>query len=149
MSKKMVKNSIRMRIGKDKDDRHYFKVLINHPMETGLRRDAKSRQLIPADYIQELVVSIDDEKYFEMTLGENVSRNPYIHFMFSKALFDNQKVQIRWVDNGKHETSYEFFPVFDDKGSFGFSGKPVQPESYVQAPDETPVCKTQSYTVTQ
>jgi len=35
------------------------KVLMNHPMETGLRKDAKTGQLVPAHFITEVTATIN------------------------------------------------------------------------------------------
>ena len=35
------------------------KVLMNHPMETGLRKDAKTGQLVPAHYITEVTSTVN------------------------------------------------------------------------------------------
>jgi sulfur-oxidizing protein SoxZ len=54
------------------------KVLMNHPMETGLRKDAKTGQLVPAHYITDVTATIN---------GANV---------LAKA---GDKVVVNWVDN--------------------------------------------------
>lgn len=149
MSKKLSRNSVKLRIGCAENDQQSFKALIHHPMETGFRRDKKSGALIPADYIKELMLSVDGKAYIEMILSTNVSRNPFFHFMFSCALFDNQKVEFRWVDNNNRVTSYEFFVAFDAGGKFAFSAEPALPENYVDVVADPPICRTRSYTVRQ
>ena len=56
------------------------KVLMNHPMETGLRKDAKTGQLVPAHYIQEVTATINGAAVLNAEIGGGVSKNPYLCF---------------------------------------------------------------------
>ncbi|MFN3973589.1 MAG: thiosulfate oxidation carrier complex protein SoxZ, partial [Gemmobacter sp.] len=50
------------------------KVLMNHPMETGTRKDAKTGQLVPAHFIQEVTATLNGKTVLEAELGPAVSR---------------------------------------------------------------------------
>jgi len=76
------KNSIRIRISKNKKAEQVFKTVILHPMETGFRRDKNSGQPVPADYIEDFRIYIDGKNVFEIKFGRNVSKNPYLSFTF-------------------------------------------------------------------
>ena len=49
----MAKSSIKIR-AKTKDDVTTVKALMSHPMETGLRKDKKTGEKIPAHFLQEV-----------------------------------------------------------------------------------------------
>jgi sulfur-oxidizing protein SoxZ len=54
-----------------------LQLLLRHPMETGLRRDA-SGALIPENYIEQLEVFVDEERLSVLRLTGGVSANPLI-----------------------------------------------------------------------
>ena len=56
------------------------KVLMKHPMETGLRVDVETGEKIPAHFINEMTCHWNDEEIFLCNLGASVSKNPYISF---------------------------------------------------------------------
>lgn len=74
------------------------KVIMNHPMETGLRKDAKTGQMIPAHYITEVTATLNGKKVLEASLSGAVSSNPFLGFKLdnSKA---GDKLAVNWVDN--------------------------------------------------
>ena len=74
------------------------KVLMNHPMETGLRKDAKTGQLVPAHYITEVTASVNGAAVLNAGLSGGVSRNPYLGFKV-KGPKKGDKVVVNWVDN--------------------------------------------------
>lgn len=73
------------------------KILMSHPMESGLRKDA-SGKLIPAHYIQEVKATAGGKTVFEAHFSQSVSQNPYLTFKF-KGGKKGEKVQINWTDN--------------------------------------------------
>ncbi len=83
---------------KMKKDMAVVKLLAKHPMETGLRKDKKTGELIPAKFIQELVAKYNDKVVFTANLGRAVSKNPYISFAFAGAEKGGTLV-ISWLDN--------------------------------------------------
>lgn len=74
------------------------KCLISHPMESGLRKDKKTGQLIPARFITECVASVGDKTVFTALLSGGVSKNPYLSFKFAGAA-KGDALKISWVDN--------------------------------------------------
>jgi sulfur-oxidizing protein SoxZ len=72
------------------------KVLVGHPMETGLRKDA-SGALVPARYIKTVKVSCNDKDVMTADWGPAVSKNPFLEFRF-KGGKPGDKVVITWID---------------------------------------------------
>jgi len=144
----MKKNSIKIRIGEDRNGEQIFKTIIAHPMETGYRRDKRSGGYIPADYIEDFRVSVDGEPFIELVLGENVSKNPYLSFTFTKPLIENQKMEVYWQDNNKKEVKYEFVLKLNPSGRFGFSGEKKGSQVMGLTPEPLPVCKDKLPTAT-
>lgn len=78
------------------------KALINHAMETGQRKDAKTGQLVPAHFIQEVTCTHNGEDVLTAQWGVAISKNPYLSFKFSGAKAGDT-LKVSWVDN-KGET---------------------------------------------
>jgi sulfur-oxidizing protein SoxZ len=74
------------------------KVLMNHPMETGTRKDGKTGQLIPAHFIQEVKATINGKVVLDAEIGPAVSRNPFLGFRV-KGAKAGDTVAVSWVDN--------------------------------------------------
>ncbi len=80
------------------------KAIINHPMETGLRKDKKTGKKIPANYIQELIVKHNDKEVLVANWGPAISKNPLIHFTF-KGGSPGDKIVMSWNDStGKKDS---------------------------------------------
>lgn len=75
-----------------------IKVLMNHPMETGLRKDAKTGQLVPAHFITEVTATVNGAAVLKAGMGGGVSKNPYLGFKV-KGPKAGDKVVVNWVDN--------------------------------------------------
>lgn len=82
------------------------KVLMNHPMETGLRKDAKTGQLVPALFIQDVVATVNGAAVMTASFGTGISKNPYLGFKVKGAKVGD-KVSVSWVDNTGDKTSAE------------------------------------------
>ncbi|MDQ1362499.1 MAG: sulfur-oxidizing protein SoxZ [Pseudomonadota bacterium] len=82
------------------------KALINHTMETGLRKDAKTGQLIPAHFIQEVTCTHNGENVLTAQWGVAISKNPYLSFKFSGAKAGDT-LKVSWVDNKGETDSVE------------------------------------------
>ncbi len=78
------------------------KALINHAMETGQRKDAKTGQVVPAHFIQEITCTHNGENILTSQWGAAISKNPYLSFKFSGAKAGDT-LKVSWVDN-KGET---------------------------------------------
>ena len=77
-------------------------VLVNHPMETGMRKDKASSATIPAHFIQELSIEINGKLGATTSMGTGVSENPLLGFRFKNAK-NGDKIKAVWKDN-KGET---------------------------------------------
>lgn len=75
-----------------------IKVLMNHPMESGLRKDAKTGQLIPAHFINEVHATVNGKPVLDAQWGGGVSKNPYLGFKV-KGAKAGDKVEVSWKDN--------------------------------------------------
>ncbi len=90
-------NSMKIR-ATAKDGEVLVKALIKHPMETGLRKDAKTGELIPAHHVKELIATWKGKVVLTAFWGTGVSRNPYISFKF-KGGQAGDDLTLSWVDN--------------------------------------------------
>jgi len=90
-------NSIRIR-AKAKDGDGTVKALITHPMETGLRKNKKTGEKIPAHFIQEVTCKHNGNTVVTALWGPAVSKNPYLSFQFSGAKAGDS-IELSWVDN--------------------------------------------------
>ena len=75
-----------------------IKVLMNHVMETGQRKDAKTGQIIPAHFIQNVNATVNGKVVLESQWGAAISKNPYLGFRV-KGVKAGDKVVINWEDN--------------------------------------------------
>ncbi len=80
------------------------KAILEHIMETGLRKDKKTGQTVPAHFIEDLTVNHNGKPVLTAQWGPAVSRNPLLHFNF-KGGAKGDKVEISWVDNKKEKDS--------------------------------------------
>jgi sulfur-oxidizing protein SoxZ len=83
---------------KVKGDISEVKALMPHDMESGLRRDAETNELIPAHYITEVVAEHNGEIVMTAWWGPAVSRNPYVSFSFTGGAAGDT-IKMHWVDN--------------------------------------------------
>ena len=73
------------------------KVLVQHIMETGRRKD-ETGKIVPGHYITELTAQHKGETVFHAELGPGVSKDPYFSFQFIGGNV-GETVSISWVDN--------------------------------------------------
>jgi sulfur-oxidizing protein SoxZ len=81
----------------NKDGVTEVRVLMSHPMETGLRKDA-SGAVIPAKFITDLEATHNGKTVLKGLLSGAVSQNPFLSFKF-KGGAKGEKVVVKWVDN--------------------------------------------------
>jgi sulfur-oxidizing protein SoxZ len=74
------------------------KCLMNHPMETGLRKDAKTGAVVPAHHITNVTATLNGAKVLDAQWGGGISKNPYLAFKV-KGAKKGDKVVVNWVDN--------------------------------------------------
>ena len=79
-------------------DGHDVLCLVKHPMETGLRKDKKTGETIPAHYIETMAFTLNGNTVAEAVLGQGVSKDPLtgIHITGAKA---GDTVAVTWSDN--------------------------------------------------
>ena len=92
----MAKSSIKIR-AKAKKGTVVVKALINHEMETGLRKDKKTGKLIPAHFIQEVTAQSGGKTVMTASWGGAISKNPYLSFKYGGAKGDD--LTLSWSDN--------------------------------------------------
>ena len=96
--------SIKIR-AKAEDGATTVKTLVNHPMETGQRKDKKGGK-IPEHFIQELMAEHNGNTVITAQWGTGVSKNPYMSFKFAGGN-KGDKIKISWVDNQGQSDSKE------------------------------------------
>lgn len=80
-----------------KDGVTEVKVLMQHEMETGLRKEADGT-LVPAWFITEVKAQHLGRTVLEAQYGQSISKNPYLLFRFKGGAV-GEKVTVSWVDN--------------------------------------------------
>jgi sulfur-oxidizing protein SoxZ len=93
----MAKKSIKIR-AKLKGGETTVKALMNHPMETGLRKDKKTGKPIPAHFINEVIAKSGGKTVMTAYWSGAISKNPYISFKFTGGA-KGDDVEISWTDN--------------------------------------------------
>ena len=101
----MASKSIRIRAN-IKGDVTEVKALMSHPMETGLRKDKKTGEKIPAHFIKEVTAEHKGKSVMVAQWGVAVSKNPYLSFKF-KGAAAGDSVKVSWVDNTGDSDSAE------------------------------------------
>ena len=80
-----------------KGDTGEIRVLMNHPMETGQRKDG-SGKIVPLHFIQNVEVKVNGRSVVEGQISQAVSRNPVFSFRV-KGVKAGDKVEVSWLDN--------------------------------------------------
>ena len=75
-----------------------LKMMIFHPMESGLRKDAVTKTLIPRHFITTLDIALNGNPLLVTHLSRSVSRNPFLHFKIKNAK-SGDTITISWKDN--------------------------------------------------
>lgn len=73
------------------------KVLMNHAMETGQRKDATGA-VVPAHFITKVTASCKGKTVLEADWGPSVSKNPLLGFRF-KGAAAGDTVSVTWTDS--------------------------------------------------
>ena len=99
----MANKAIKMR-AKLQDGVTTIKAVISHPMESGLRKDKKTGEPIPAQYIQKITCEHNGKTVLTAHTGPGLSADPYLSFGFAGGA-KGDKVTLSWADNlGNSET---------------------------------------------
>jgi len=81
------------------------KSLMSHPMETGLRKNSKTGEKIPAHHITEVTAEHNGNVVMTANWSGAISKNPYLSFKF-KGGAAGDTIKISWVDNmGKGDSA--------------------------------------------
>ena len=72
------------------------RVLVQHPMETGFRRDLNG-EAIPTNIVDRLVCRIAGREVFSAELGSGMAANPYI--VFHAVAETGGPVEVEWSDD--------------------------------------------------
>jgi sulfur-oxidizing protein SoxZ len=78
-------------------DKTTVRVLMNHEMESGQRKDASGRS-IPSWYIQEVTVQHNGKVVMTSEFGTSVAKNPYLQFVI-KGAKAGEKISLTWKDS--------------------------------------------------
>jgi sulfur-oxidizing protein SoxZ len=81
----------------NKDGVTEVRVLMSHPMESGVRKDA-SGATVPAHFIKDLEATHAGKSVLKAMFSGAVSQNPFLSFKF-KGGAKGDKVSVKWVDN--------------------------------------------------
>ena len=82
-----------------------IRVLMTHPMETGLRKDQDGK-LVPMHFIQSVIVKVNGKTLIDSQTSQAVSRNPVFSFRL-KGGARGDKIEVSWVDNQGETNSTE------------------------------------------
>ena len=84
-------------------DRLELRTQLTHPMETGQRKDASAR-LLPAHFIQQIVITLNGTPVIEVDCGPGLSANPNLAFRLRGAKVGDL-LQVSWHDNRGQSSS--------------------------------------------
>lgn len=74
-----------------------IKTLISHIMETGLRKDRKTGDLIPRKIINKFTCDFEGENVITVNIDPAVAANPY--FAFDLKVPGSGTVKFKWTDD--------------------------------------------------
>ncbi len=96
--------SIKLR-AKESGGKVTIKCLMSHPMEGGLRKNKKTGELIPANFIKNVVGEHKGAKVMDCFWSAGISKNPYLSFKFTGGA-KGDMIKVTWTDNsGKSESA--------------------------------------------
>jgi sulfur-oxidizing protein SoxZ len=81
------------------------RVLMQHPMETGLRKDAKG-EIVPLHFIQNVVVTHNGRTVLDAQWSQAISRNPFLGLRLRNAKAGD-RIGVTWIDNKGEKGSEE------------------------------------------
>lgn len=82
------------------------KVLMFHPMETGLRKDPVTGDIIPLHFIQRVWATHNGKTVLDAQWSQAVSKNPFLNFRVRGASAGD-KIAVSWEDNKGEKGSIE------------------------------------------
>jgi sulfur-oxidizing protein SoxZ len=81
-------------------------VLVNHPMETGLRTNPKTKEKVPPHFIQKITFYLNGKEVSSASLGPGVSKDPLVGIKLKSAK-SGDKIKVIWSDNKGESGSEE------------------------------------------
>lgn len=100
----MPDSTIKIR-AKHKKDITEVKILITHPMVSGLCLDKKTGEPFQAHFIQEIKCLYNGQTLLSSVWGPAVSRNPTLFFRFKGGRIGDY-ITVSWVDNKGSKDSH-------------------------------------------
>lgn len=85
-----------------------IKCLMNHVMETGLRKDRKTGSVIPAHHITNITVTVAGKVVMDAQWGGGIAKNPYLALSV-KGVSKGAPVNIKWIDNKGNSKSTDSY----------------------------------------
>jgi sulfur-oxidizing protein SoxZ len=79
------------------------RVLVQHPMETGFRRDLNGRA-IPLNVLDHLACRYGGREVFSAKLGSGVAANPYVAFYVTAET--SGQISVEWSDDKGEKGSF-------------------------------------------
>jgi len=88
-----------------------IRLVVIHPMETGLRKDPKTGQTIPAHHITRVDFYFNDKLFTKINCSPGISQNPYFAINFKPT--ESGTLKIVYEDNkgGKWEQTAQITVV--------------------------------------
>ena len=81
-----------------------IKTLVLHKMETGFRKDRKTKKLVPRMIINKFVATFNGKEVFSANMSPAISANPY--FAFHTKATESGTFEFTWTDDkGKTVTA--------------------------------------------
>ena len=77
--------------------------IVIHPMDTGLKKNKKTGEMIPAKFIDNITFSLDGKPFTTMKVWETVSTNPY--FSVNLKVPGKGKITVDYTDNTGEKNS--------------------------------------------
>jgi sulfur-oxidizing protein SoxZ len=82
------------------------KVLMFHPMETGLRKDPASGQPLPLHFIQRVIAKHNGSTVIDAQWSQAISKNPFLNFRVRGAKVGDM-ISVSWEDNRGDKAAIE------------------------------------------
>lgn len=76
------------------------RIVIQHPMETGYRRDSNGER-VPRNAIHSFACRYNGTEVFRATLSTGIAANPFLRFYFRAV--DSGELEFWWLDDDEKE----------------------------------------------
>ena len=103
MASDTAKHKMRVRV---KDGVSIIKMLLQHPMETGARKDSGTGLKVPRYFIRELTCEYNGKPVLRTQWSWGMARNPYLSIRVKNGR-SGDHVRVSWVDNMGESESIE------------------------------------------